>query len=94
MGGCKNNLEKLSTVKVGKYMLSGLSMSTISSFKDIKDKHDVYRGKDCKKKSCECFKKHARKIIKLKKKKMKLLTNKQQESYQKAKSLLYLGRKV
>ena len=33
-------------------MLSGLSMPTISSFKDIKDKHDVYGGKDCKKKSC------------------------------------------
>ena len=52
MGGCKNNLEKLSTVKVGNYMLSGLSMSTISSFKDIKDKHDVYGGEDCKKMSC------------------------------------------
>ena len=35
----------------------------------------------------ECLKKHARKIINFEKKKMKLLTNEQQESYEKAKIL-------
>ena len=37
------------------------------------------------KKFCECLKKHTRKIFNFKKKKMKLLINKQQESYENAK---------
>ena len=28
-------------------------MSTISSFKDTENKHDVYSGKDCTKKFCQ-----------------------------------------
>ena len=47
-------------------------MSTISSFGNIKNKHDLCRGKDCMK------------IINFKKKKMKLLTKEQQESYENA----------
>ena len=54
-------------------------MSTISSFKSLKNKHDVYRGKDCMKKFSESLREHATKII-LKRQKMKLLT-KMQESY-------------
>ena len=38
-------------------------MSTISSFKSIENKHDVYRGKDCMKKYCESLTQHAVKII-------------------------------
>ena len=60
-------------------------MSTISSFKSIKNKHDVDRGKDCMKKFCESFREHPMKIIKLKKKKMNLLTKEQLESYKNAK---------
>ena len=56
-------------------------MSTTSSFRIIENKHDVYRGKDCMKKFCEFLRKHAIKIINFKKKKMKLLTKEQQESY-------------
>ena len=48
--GCKNNPENSSTTKVGEHIPSGFSMSTISSFKSIENKHDVYRGKDCIKK--------------------------------------------
>ena len=48
-------------------------MSTISSFKSLKNKHDVYRGKDCMKKFSESLREHATKII-LKRQKMKLLT--------------------
>ena len=55
-------------------------MSTILSFKHIKCKHDVYRGKDCMKKFCEPLRKHAMKIINFKKKEMKLLAKEQQES--------------
>ena len=40
----KNNPENLSTIKLGKHIQSGLSMSTISLFKSIEKKHDVYRG--------------------------------------------------
>ena len=58
-------------------------MSTISSFKSLKNKHDVYRGKDCMKKFSESLREHATKII-LKRQKMKLLTKMQQESYENA----------
>ena len=51
--GFKNNPEKSSTTKLGENTLSGFSMSTISSFKSIENKHDVYRAKDCMKKFCE-----------------------------------------
>ena len=56
---CKNNPENSLTKKVGGHIPSGFSMSTISSFKNIENKHDVYRGKDCMKKFCKFLKKHA-----------------------------------
>ena len=40
-------------------------MSTISSFKNIENKHDVYRGKNCMKMFCESLREHAVKIINL-----------------------------
>ena len=57
-------------------------MSTISSFRSIENKHDVCRGKDCMKRFCEFLREHAMKIINFKKKKIKLLTKAQQESYE------------
>ena len=66
--GCKNNPKNSSTTKVIKHVPSGFSMSTISSFKNIENKHDVYRGKDCMKKFCESLREHAMKIIDFKKK--------------------------
>ena len=71
---CKNNPQNSSTTKVSKHIASGFSMSTISSFRSIENKHDVYRGKDCMKKFCESLRKHAMKIIDFKNNKMKLLT--------------------
>ena len=47
-------------------------MSTITLFRNIENKHDVYRGKHCMKKFCEILREHAMKIIDFKKKKMKL----------------------
>ena len=44
--GCKNNPGNSSTTKVGGHIPSGFSMSTISSFRIIESKHDLYRGKD------------------------------------------------
>ena len=73
--------------KVVKHIRSGLSMSKISSFKDIENKHDVFSGKGYHKKICESLREHA---IDFKKKKMKLLTNEQQENISKCKNMLYL----
>ena len=58
--------EKSSTTKVNEHIPSGFSMSTISSFKSIKNKHDVCRGKDCMKKFCESLREHAMKITNFK----------------------------
>ena len=83
--GCKNNSEKSSKTKINEHIPSGFSISTISSFNDMGNKHDVYRGKNFMKKFCESLRKHAMKIINFQKKKRKSLTNKQQESYENAK---------
>ena len=40
-------IENSFTSKVGKHIPSVFSISTISSFKNIENKYDVYRGKDC-----------------------------------------------
>ena len=83
--GCTNNPENSSTTKVSEHIPSGFSMSTISSIRSIENKHDVYRNKDCIKKFCELLREHAMKITNFKKKKMKLLTKEQQESYENVK---------
>ena len=51
--GCKNDPENSSTAKVGEHILSGFWMSKISSFKNIGNKNDVYRDKNCLKRFCE-----------------------------------------
>ena len=48
-------------------------MSTISSFRSIENKHDVYRGKDCMKKFCDFLREHVVKIINPKKKKNEVI---------------------
>ena len=82
---CKINPKKSSTTEVSERIPSGFSIFTISSFKDRENKHDLYRGKGGVKKFCESLWKQAIKIIDFKKKKMKLLTNKQQELNKNAK---------
>ena len=47
---CRTNPEKPSTVKVGEHIPSDFSMSKISLFKDIENRHDVRRCKNCMKK--------------------------------------------
>ena len=81
--GCKNNPEDTSATKESEHIQSGFSISTISFFKSIENKLDVYRGKYCMRKFCEFLREHAMKMINFKKKKMKLLTKEQQESYEK-----------
>ena len=83
--GCKNNPENSSASKVFEQIPSGFSMSTISSFRRIENKHDVYRSKDCIKKVFEFLREHAMKMVNFKKKKMELLTKELQESYENSK---------
>ena len=71
-----------SAVKVSEHIPSGFSMFVISAFRSIEYKYDEYRGKDNMKRFCEFLRDHAMKIINFKKKKIKLLTKKQQESYE------------
>ena len=82
--GCKNNPRNSSTTKVSKHIPLGFSMSTISSFRSIENKHNVYRGKDFVIKFCEYLREHAMKLINSKKEK-KILTKEQHESYENAK---------
>ena len=77
--------------KVGKHIPSSFSVSTVSSFKNIENKHDVYRGKDCMKKFCEFLREHAMEKIILKKEVTNKLTA---EIISKSKNLLDLQRKV
>ena len=83
--GCENNLEKPSTTKLSEHIPSTFSMSKILSIKNIENKHAVYRAKDSMRKFRQSFRKHSMKITNFKNKKVKLLTNKQQESYENAK---------
>ena len=48
-------------------------MSTKSSFKDIENKHNAYRGKDCIKKFYESLRELAIKIINFKNKKNEVI---------------------
>ena len=73
INGYKNNRENSYTINVSEHIPSGFSMSTISSFRSIENKHDAYRGKDCMKKFCEFLREHAIKIINFKKKKNEII---------------------
>ena len=66
--GCKNNPENSSRTKLNELITSGVSMSTILSFKDIGNKHKVYRVKDYMKKFCESLREHVMEIINFEKK--------------------------
>ena len=56
----------------------------------MKNKHDVYKGKDCMERFSESLREHATKII-LKRRKMKLLTKMHQESYENA-NLIFVNK--
>ena len=68
-------------------------MPTISSFKNMENKHDVYRGKYCMIYFRESLRGRAMKIIIFKKKKIKLLTKKQEESYENTKYVIFVKKK-
>ena len=80
--GCENNSENSLTIKVGEHVPS--VFLSISLFKSIENEHDVYRGKDCIKVFCETLK-TVHNENNYFKKKMKLLSKDQKESYENAK---------
>ena len=55
---CKSNPENSSKTKVSEHIPSDFSISTISSYRSIENKHDVYRGNDCLKNFCESLREH------------------------------------
>ena len=55
---CKDNIENSFTTKVGEHVPFSFSLSTISSFKSIEKKYDIYKGEDYMKKPCESLKEH------------------------------------
>ena len=59
--GCANNPESSSTTKIGELIPCGYSMSAIWAFDHIKNKHTLYRGKDCMKTFCTSFKRTRKK---------------------------------
>ena len=67
-------------------------MPPISSLRSIKNKHDVYRGKDCTKNFCEFLREHAMEINNLLKK--EVINKRAAEIIRKCKNLLYLSRKT
>ena len=77
---CKNNHGNSFTTKVDEHIPAGFSISTISSFKIIQNKHYVSRNK-------ESLRENTMEIINFKREKVQLLTN------IKMQNLLYLSRK-
>ena len=47
-------------------------MSTIWAFYHVENKHNLYRGKYCMKKLCECLREHAKNTTNFEKKKEEL----------------------
>ena len=68
--------------------LSGFSISTISSFKDIGDKHDLYKGKYYIRKFFESLKKHTVKVIN--NEKIKLLQKSSRNQMKVEKSVIFV----
>ena len=64
---CKNYPKNSSATKINEHFAC-ISISTISSFRTIENKYDVYRGSNCMKKFCQFLREHAIKKIAFKKK--------------------------
>ena len=82
---CAKNPENSSTEKLGEHIPCGYSMSTIGTFGRIKNKHTLYRRKDCIKKFYTFLREYARNITGLEKKKVLLFTKEELKSHQDAK---------
>ena len=92
---CANNPEKSSTMKIDNHIPYEYSMSKISGFDHIVNKHTFDSGKDCIKKFCNSLREHAKTIIDFEKKKKKLaLTKTELKSHRYSKACYICGRKI
>ena len=82
---CQNNLEKSYTERKAKYKPSGYSLSLICSFDVAKNRHYLYRGKDCTENFCKKLKELGTEIINSEEKEMILLTDEEIKSYKEQK---------
>ena len=91
--GCTNNPEKSSTIKIGEHIPCGkTNILCIMETNDIKNKHTLYRGKNCMKEFCKFLREHVNRIIGFGRKKLLPLTNKEVKSHEAAK-VCYIYRK-
>ena len=67
--GCANKPENSLITKIGYYIPCGYSISTISAFDYIENKHTLYPGKDYMKKFRTSLREHLKNIIDFEKKK-------------------------
>ena len=80
--------------KKTKHTPSGYSMFTSCSFDPTKNKLDYYKGEDCTERFCKDLIEHGIKIINCEKNKMTSLTDEENESYEKKKSLLHMQKGI
>ena len=92
--GCKNNPKNSSTTKVSEHIPSVFSVPTISSFKRIKNKHDVCRCKDWMRNFCEALREHVMKIINSKKKKLSYQQKNNKNRMKTQKSVIFVKKKL
>ena len=90
----QNNLEKSLTEKKAKDALTGCSLFSSCLFDPTRNKRDFYSCKDCIEKFCKDLKKHAMRIVNYEKEEMILVTDKETESYTKAKSFSHMKRRI
>ena len=86
--------ETSSTAKLGENVPCGYSMSAISAFDHIENKHILHRGKAYLKKVCPSLRKHAKNITDFEKKKMLSLLKLELKPHQEAKVCYVCGKKI
>ena len=91
----QNNSNESHTERKAKHEPLGYSLSLISTFDKTKNKHSVYRGKDCIKTFCSDLKEFVTKIINYKEKEMIPLTDNENRFYEEQKACLtYVKTKI
>ena len=68
-------------------------MSSVLAFDHIEKKRNLYRGKDCMKKFCECLRKYAKNIIDFEKKNL-TVNKKKKKSHHDAKVCYICGKRI
>ena len=92
MSTCINNTNESSTTKINKHALSSYSIFIHCSFDESKNKLNYYRKDDCMNKFSKDLREHVTKIINYEKKKMILLTTKE-EIYHNRQKICYICKK-